>query len=84
MNGWDIEVHVIHRSVRPELQPFDSFAATMFSKEAIGSFFAIFGDVDGYVRTSEKKKDFLLLVYWEDIDNNMQHSTINIEIHEIL
>ncbi len=55
MNGWDIEVHVIHRSVRPELQPFDSFAATMFSKEAIGSFFAIFGDVeDGYVRTSEK------------------------------
>ena len=29
-------VHVIHRSVRPELQPFDSFAATMFSQKAIG------------------------------------------------
>ncbi len=31
-----------------------------------------------------KNKYFLLLVYWEDIDNNMQQSTINIEIHEIL
>lgn len=67
MNAWDIEVHVIHRSVRPELQPFDSFAATMFSQKAIGSLFAMWGDVEeGHGQTTEK--NCLLLVNWEDFD----------------